>query len=133
MEAREWITLNRERGLLIDKAITGALTAEDRARLNELTRIADEHLDSPRFVRELPPELESLTLIERQVPRDVQHAAVAANPMAVAYPELDGIARSVVNDVARSINRGVSATLSKMPYKAQYVLERVIELLQEMG
>ena len=129
MEVREWITLNRERGLLIDKAITGALTAEDRARLNELTKIADEHLDSPRFVRELPPELESL--IERQVLRDVQHAAVAANPMTVAHPELDGIARGVVNDVARSINRGVSATLSKMPYKAQYVLEKVIELLQE--
>ena len=130
MEAREWIRLNRERGLLIDKAITGALTAEDRARLNQLTKIADEHLDSPRFLREMPPELESL--IERQVPWDVQHAAVAANPTAVAYPELDGIARSVVNDVARSINRGVSATLSKMPYKAQYVLEKVIELLQEM-
>ena len=129
MEVREWITLNRERGLLIDKAITGALTAEDRARLNQLTKIADEHLDSPRFLREMPPELESL--IERQIPRGVQHAAVAANPMAVAYPELDGIARSVVNDVARSINRGVSATLSKMPYKAQYVLEKVIELLQE--
>ena len=56
---------------------------------------------------------------------------IPVNPMATAYTELDGIARSIANDVARNINRGVAATLSKMPYKAQYVLEKVIEMLQE--
>ena len=58
MRRKEWAALNRERGELIDKAIAGTLLAEGRARLDELTKIADKHLDSPQFARPLPPEVE---------------------------------------------------------------------------
>jgi hypothetical protein len=37
--------LNRERGLLIDKKISGVLTAEEQARLDELTVYVDKHLE----------------------------------------------------------------------------------------
>lgn len=47
------------------------------------------------------------------------------------YPELDAIASEIARYVAMKINFETKDVTSKMPYKAQYVLEKVIEDLQE--
>ena len=47
------------------------------------------------------------------------------------YPELDDIAKGLGYAVSTEINKHTSAVTSKMPYKAQYVLEELIKLLQE--
>jgi hypothetical protein len=46
----DWSVTNRERGLLIDKAISGSLSTEERDRLDVLQVYADYHIDqaSPR-------------------------------------------------------------------------------------
>ena len=46
------------------------------------------------------------------------------------YPELNQIARQVANETCKAINAAVPGVESKMPYKAQWVLEEVIEILQ---
>ena len=45
---RKWTDLNRERGLLIDKNIAGAITPSESRRLEELQEAADRHLDPMR-------------------------------------------------------------------------------------
>ena len=45
MTKTEWSTLNRERGLLIDKAIARNLTAAEENRLKELEAIAERHIE----------------------------------------------------------------------------------------
>jgi hypothetical protein len=70
MSTKRWTELNRERGLLIDKSVAGALSAAERIRLDTLNRIADRRLDSPRFRKLLPPELERL--IEQPAPQDLR-------------------------------------------------------------
>jgi hypothetical protein len=47
------------------------------------------------------------------------------------YPELDELAESIAGMVGREINKRVRSINSEMPYKAQYVLEEVIQHLQE--
>lgn len=47
------------------------------------------------------------------------------------YPELETIADELADDVARNINARVREVDSEMPYKAQYVLEVLIRLLEE--
>lgn len=47
------------------------------------------------------------------------------------YPELDKLAEEISGIVGREINRRVRNVTSKMPYKAQYVLEEVIRHLEE--
>lgn len=47
------------------------------------------------------------------------------------YPELDKIAKEMAKSVAIDINKKTSGVVSDMPYKAQYVLEKLIRLLQE--
>lgn len=49
---------------------------------------------------------------------------------ACKYPELYSVARDIAQDACDRINRGVIGVTSKMPYKAQFVLEEVIRLLQ---
>ena len=41
----DWSVTNRERGLLIDKGISGQLNAEERRRLEALQTYADYHLE----------------------------------------------------------------------------------------
>lgn len=48
------------------------------------------------------------------------------------FPELDKLALELAHHVAKEINKRVKGVESKMPYKAQYVLEELIEHLQEM-
>ena len=50
---------------------------------------------------------------------------------APTYPELDDIAKGLAYEVSTEINKRASAVTSKMPYKAQYVLEELIKLLQQ--
>src|ERR1035441_8364460 len=50
---------------------------------------------------------------------------------APTYPELDHIAKGLAYEVSTEINKRASAVTSKMPYKAQYVLEELIKLLQQ--
>jgi hypothetical protein len=83
MQPAEWSALNRERGLLIDKTITGTLSPVEQATLDKLNALADEHLDSIR--RPFPPELEFL--LERETPRNLQ-----AEP---AYPGLTTVMLSL--------------------------------------
>jgi len=47
------------------------------------------------------------------------------------YPELDEISKDLACEVPTEINKRASAVTSKMPYKAQYVLEELIKLLQQ--
>lgn len=47
------------------------------------------------------------------------------------YPELDRIAKELARSVAIDINNKTHGVVSDMPYKAQYVLEKLIRLLQE--
>ena len=46
----DWSVTNRERGTLIDKGISGTLSAEERTRLDALQAYADYHIErvSPR-------------------------------------------------------------------------------------
>jgi hypothetical protein len=55
-----WSITNRERGVLIDKSISGTLNVEERARLDALQAYADYHIEraSPRPTRVLD-ELEN--------------------------------------------------------------------------
>jgi hypothetical protein len=46
------------------------------------------------------------------------------------FPELDAIADKLAYDTAMKINKSVEGVKSKMPYKAQYVLEQLIKMLQ---
>lgn len=46
------------------------------------------------------------------------------------YPELDKIAKKLAEEVAVKINESIEGVDSKMPYKAQYVLEEIIKDLQ---
>jgi hypothetical protein len=41
----DWSTTNRERGILIDKSISGSLTVTEQARLDALQAYADYHID----------------------------------------------------------------------------------------
>jgi len=47
------------------------------------------------------------------------------------YPELDNIAKEVERITVREINKRVELVESTMPYKAQYVLEKLIEFLEK--
>jgi hypothetical protein len=49
----------------------------------------------------------------------------------IADPELDAIAKRLAVAVCGQINTSVKHVESKMPYKAQYTLEVLIELLQQ--
>jgi hypothetical protein len=46
------------------------------------------------------------------------------------YPELRKIADKIADDTAERINRDVKDVKSKMPYKAQWVLEEVVRDLE---
>ena len=47
------------------------------------------------------------------------------------YPELDEISKDLADAVSMEINKRTAAVTSEMPYKAQYVLEELIKLLQQ--
>lgn len=47
------------------------------------------------------------------------------------YPELDKIADKIAYETLTTINASVEGIKSEMPYKAQYVLEGVIQILKE--
>jgi vacuolar-type H+-ATPase subunit E/Vma4 len=48
------------------------------------------------------------------------------------YPELDKIAKVITLETAKRINDAARGIESKMPYKAQAILEEVIKNLQAM-
>jgi hypothetical protein len=48
------------------------------------------------------------------------------------YPELIEIVEEITTIVANEINERTAKVESKMPYKAQWVLEELIEQLKEM-
>ena len=48
------------------------------------------------------------------------------------YPELDKIATEIVCDTIAQINMKTGDVISEMPYKAQYVLEMIIQQLTEL-
>jgi hypothetical protein len=93
--------------------------AEDGAVISAMARMEDAlvHLKAEKKRRV------KIGLIHEEAP--------AANAPGEKFPELDGIAESLANTVANGINEGALATLSRCRYKAQYVLERLIQLLQE--
>jgi len=47
------------------------------------------------------------------------------------YPELTSIAKEISKETCIQINTKVKDVESEMPYKAQYVLEELIKLLEE--
>jgi hypothetical protein len=70
---QDWPTTNRERGELIDKSISGTLSANERVRLGALEAYADYHLDqvAPRSTNALD-ELEKRLFSE--IPMKDGHA-----------------------------------------------------------
>ena len=46
------------------------------------------------------------------------------------YPELDEIVKEIADHTCAEINKRVKDVKSEMPYRQQYVLEEVIEILQ---
>ena len=93
--------------------------AEDGAVISAMARMEDAlvHLKAEKNRRV------KIGLIHEESP--------AADPPGEKFPELDGIAEGLANTVANGINERVLATLSRCRYKAQYTLERLIQLLQE--
>ncbi len=51
--------------------------------------------------------------------------------MKTEYPELYKIAQTIADNTCREINKQTKNVESKMPYKAQWVLEETIKILQE--
>ena len=47
------------------------------------------------------------------------------------YPELDKIAKDIAKLVGVEINKRTDNVKSEMPYKAQYVLEELIKILEK--
>lgn len=47
------------------------------------------------------------------------------------YPELEKLANSMADDILKEINVKTKNLKSAMPYKSQYVLERIIEILEK--
>jgi hypothetical protein len=47
------------------------------------------------------------------------------------YPELDKIAKTISIKTCKEINKCVRDVKSEMPYKAQYVLEETIKILEK--
>ena len=47
------------------------------------------------------------------------------------YPELDKISKDISRLVGDEINKRTDKVKSEMPYKAQYVLEKLIEILEK--
>lgn len=58
----DWPALNRERGLLINKAVAQSITPAEQARLEELQRIADDHIE-----RVAPRPTEVLEILEARI------------------------------------------------------------------
>jgi hypothetical protein len=52
-------------------------------------------------------------------------------PAKEQYPELYDIARKIACEAAIKINAEAQTVESKMPYKAQLILEFVVEILEE--
>jgi hypothetical protein len=52
------------------------------------------------------------------------------NSIIKKYPELDSIVEIVADNTCNLINRLTQDVKSEMPYRAQYVLEEVIEILK---
>lgn len=48
------------------------------------------------------------------------------------YPELDEIAKEIAIDVITKCNSKTRDIKSEMPYKAQFVLEEVIKILEDL-
>jgi hypothetical protein len=48
------------------------------------------------------------------------------------YPELDKIANEITIEVVKLINDKALKVESKMPYRAQYVLEQIIKNLENL-
>lgn len=59
-----------------------------------------------------------------------RHGQARGTCGACKYPELYSVAREVVRETCDRVNRDVIGVTSKMPYKAQFVLEEVIRLLK---
>lgn len=66
---------------------------------------------------------------------NIRDLMITSNKMVVEgtdkYPELTAIAKKLSESVARQINDLTKDVKSEMPYKAKYVLEEVIKLLEE--
>lgn len=58
----EWPAMNRERGLLIDKAIARSITAVGQERLEELQALADQYIE-----RVAPRPTEVLEMLEARI------------------------------------------------------------------
>jgi hypothetical protein len=56
----DWPTLNRERGLLIDKQIAGTLAGDEIGRLGWLQRYADQHIERFRQTHGLTGIMEAI-------------------------------------------------------------------------
>jgi hypothetical protein len=52
-------------------------------------------------------------------------------PSGKQYPELQEVAERLANEVCRQINAEARKIESKMPYKAQFILEEMIKILED--
>jgi len=68
-------------------------------------------------------------LIAQSQSKDTFAKGGSVNPE--KYPELRKIADKIADETAEKINKEVKDVNSKMPYKAQWVLEEVVRDLEE--
>lgn len=47
------------------------------------------------------------------------------------YPEFKKAVNKIANDACKAINKEAKNITSEMPYKAQFILEEVIKILEE--
>ena len=66
-------------------------------------------------------EIENIKRLAGIITEEFQHTK---------YPELYSISEEVAQMVATEINQRVQSVESEMPYKAQYVLEELIRILE---
>jgi len=73
--------------------------------------------------------VESTTLVQRWYTMNQQHETVQT--LTERWPEFEPVAQRVADIACLTINRETQDISSDMPYKAQAVLERVIQILNE--
>lgn len=73
-------------------------------------------------------------MIVRKIERllnEVSRVSGLSGGIGTKYPELDKVATKLARDLGDEINRQAPKVKSEMPYREQYILEKIIEILKE--
>lgn len=92
---------------------------------------ADVRDEAGKTVYEIRSEDESPDEDEFDGDMEESQGMVEADPVGTKYPELHEIAETLADHICMKINDAAEGVESAMPYKAQYILEEVIKILEE--